>query len=294
MRMRRELRFALWSIADGIGARAPLRSPILLISMPRAGSSWIGSTIGSSEQALYLHEPLTQSYLHRVGRGPSFFEYDACKDKTAYARFASLAYRGIPNFKSRVVRYPHQWSIFNCKNKRVVIKEVNPLALEAIVGSYRPRIIYLLRHPVAVAQSFKEQGWVGNQFRARFTRRSRSDLEKRFSVPYEAGFWEQIGALQAIIQHRVMEALSAQPDHMVVRYEDICREPAKEFSKLFDFCELPMSSDLQRTIGNSSYSGKSATISRRWRSDVGAEDAEHVRKGYFANRPLFYSGALDW
>ena len=51
-----------------IAAAAPVRQPpVLLTSLPRSGSSWIGRILGSADEALYLREPLTQAYLKRIG-----------------------------------------------------------------------------------------------------------------------------------------------------------------------------------------------------------------------------------
>ena len=37
--------------------------PILVFSLPRSGSSWVGEILGSASNALYLREPMTQSNL---------------------------------------------------------------------------------------------------------------------------------------------------------------------------------------------------------------------------------------
>ncbi|MGH9324269.1 MAG: sulfotransferase [Vicinamibacteria bacterium] len=298
---------SIWPIGEIVAAlRRPKSPSILLISLPRAGSTWVGRILGSSDESLYLDEPLTQSYLDLMGKRASFFEYDACENKVIYDRLATLAFQGVPRFIERIVPYPEQWSIFGRHVKRVVVKEINLLVLEVLMKRFRPRIVYLLRHPVAVARSFHSLGWNGDQFRERFATSTLSSLEERFRIPYGADFWEQSGALQAIVQNTTMDTMAAPADYTVVRYEDICNDPVGEFSKLFDFCELPFSSkDRQRiedsTNEKTAYRPGGYDIARnskemvdRWRTDVSRENVERVRNGYFANRPLFYTNDTEW
>lgn len=292
-----------WPVGEILAAAVPtLTPPILLVSLPRGGSSWAGRLLGSSDRSLYLHEPVTQSHLARLGgRGVSEFEMAACKRPRAYLRDAALALHGVPRFPESVVHFRDQWRPATRRRRRVVVKEVNPLALDALVDRFRPRVVYLLRHPAAVARSYKSLGWDGSQlFRSRFAPATLSALEREFTIPHDAGFWEQSGALQAIVQHRVMRVLGAWPDHTVVRFEDLCRNPVGGFARLFDFCGLPMTPDLEAEIERSSHAdgpyrpGGSDTVrdsramAGRWKQEVDADSIAAVRRGYEANRPLFY------
>ena len=299
----------LWPLGELMAALAgPQQPPILLVSLPRGGSTWAGRTLGASEQALYLHEPVTQSYLQAIGgKGASEFEYGACRDRRAYDRGAALAFRGVPRFAESVVVFPEQWQSLDRRRRRVVVKEVNPLALDVLIGRFRPRVVYLLRHPVAVARSYRSLGWDGErQFGNRFTPQTLSMLERDFAVPRDAGFWEKSGALQAIVQHRAMAALASWPDHRVVRYEDLCRDPVGTFAGLFEFCGLPLSERLRQEIerttsaggsyrpGGSDTARDSRAMIDRWKQEVEGESIAAVRRGYFANRPLFYQEEADW
>src|SRR5262245_30987828 len=53
--------------------------PILVISIPRSGSSWLGDSLGISSNALYLREPITQKHLAYKRLAPSFFETNSEK-----------------------------------------------------------------------------------------------------------------------------------------------------------------------------------------------------------------------
>lgn len=285
----------------------PKRPPVLLVSLPRAGSSWIGHILGGSDRALYLREPMTQSYLKRVGRekATSFFEMAMCHDRRAYEGYAALAFKGIPRFPQTIVQYPEQWAIAERSRRQVVIKEVNPLAIEHFWELYKPKVVFLLRHPVPVARSFDALGWTGDKFRNAFHPNSLAEIEKDYVFSETADVWERGGAFHAIIHNRVMGFLD-KVDHTVLRYEDVCENPLEEFVRVFDFCGLPLSADLRQEIERSSHAHadyspglydtdrNSSDMKDRWKREVSPEVIERVRRSYFANRPIFYTDERDW
>jgi hypothetical protein len=280
------------------------RPPVLVTSLPRAGSSWIGRILGDSENALYLREPMTQSYLERFGP-PPIFEWGMCKDPRAYDRYAALAFKGIPRFGGAIVANPGQWTISDRRGKQVVVKEVNPLVLQRLWERFRPKIVLLVRHPVPVARSFHALGWTSDQFRTRFLPKTLAAFEQEHPLPKETNTWEQSGAFQAITQNFVADSLSG-IDHVVVRYEDVCNDPVAEFGRIFEFCGLPFSAAVREEIEHSSQARvhyvpgtydtarNSLEMKDRWKRDVDPEDIEQVRRGYVAYRPIFYREESDW
>ena len=284
----------------------PKGPPILLISLPRGGSSWIGDTLGRSSLALYLREPITQSYIREIGAGPSFFEYEKCKDKSRYKRFTSDAFQGIPSFNSSIITYPKQWLFCDRIKKRIVIKEVNPLVLRMVLEKYHPRVVYLLRHPVPVAHSFFVQGWVGDQYQGRYSDESLNRFRLKYGNYEQGSFWEQMGSLQAIAQNETLETLSKYSDHTVIQYENFCVQPLQQFRKLFEFCELPFSNELAEHIENSTSSSEkyvtgeyslardSKNMLDRWKFEVSKEHISQLRKSYLANTPKYYADNSQW
>jgi len=284
----------------------PKKPTIVLMAMPRSGSSWIGDILGSSKESLFLKEPLTQTYIPIIGNGPSFFQFEKCKEKKIYEQSAHDAFKGIPRFHRSIVPYPNQWSYFRRGEKRIVIKEVNPLFLNWIIERYHPRIVYLLRHPVPVANSFFVRGWTGEQFRNRFCKNKLTRLKKRFSIPINADFWEQSGALQAIIQNLTMEILQSVKDKIVIHYEDVCGAPYKMFKEIFNFCDMKYTDEIQKKIEDSTISKStyipgrydtkrnSMTMPKIWRAELKKEVIDSVRKGYLTNQPIFYKGDENW
>lgn len=284
----------------------PKRPAVLLVSLPRGGSSWVGSILGASDAALYLREPLTHPYMRAFPSSPSFFELDACKDVELYRTCAANAFAAIPRFSPSVIPFPNQWSYRGRRLRRVVIKEVNPLVLDWIIAEHSPRVVYLLRHPVAVANSFFAQNWTGEQIESRFGRASMLQLKNTYSLHEGETFWAQSGALQALVQNIVMTTLRSASDFVVVKYEELCASPSDGFAELFEFSGLEMSGDVRQLVDESTQATSpyaageagtrrdSSAMKDRWRSLVENHRVQLVKSAYFSNDPIFYRQDEDW
>jgi hypothetical protein len=284
----------------------PQKPPVLLLSLPRSGSTWVGNILGSAPNALYLREPMNQSYLHLVGQGPTVFSMDRCEKKNSYKTFTSNAFNGIPRFNSLIVFYPNQWAYSGRGKKRILIKEVNPLILPWILDQYEPRIIYLVRHPAAVANSYFTKGWAGDQFPNSFSNEELKVMKDTYTLPNENNFWLKSGAFQSVVQKLTLAVLSKQRDCLTVLYEDICRNPMAEFTKLFNFCEFVLTEKIKKKIdgtsnSNSAYIPGEYDLNRdsgrmidRWKTLVDRKDSDSLRHAYLLNEPVFYREEKDW
>lgn len=288
------------------GLRPFCDPPVLLLSLPRGGSSWIGSILGAAENSYYLREPITQSYQALHPGGPVTFELDACVDRQAYRRFACAAFSGLPAFPPAIRPYRHQQWWARRSRCHMVVKEVNPLVLDWILDEFKPIVVYLIRHPVAVAHSYHSQGWTGVPFERMFTAGSRSALSARYSFSCRDDFWKKIGALQAMVQNTVMDSLQAAPAFKVIQYEEFCIHPAENFERLFRFCGLRMDARVWDLMNRSTSTQgdyrpgqydtdrNTSDMADRWRSVVGESDIALIKSGYFENSPRFYVSDEEW
>lgn len=287
-----------------LGRASPLKPPVLVLSLPRSGSSWIGATLGDARNALYLREPVTQPFLDRSPPGTrSVFEVDPVHVPPAYRRPAEAAFRALPVFPRQVVPHPAQWDLASRHRRRLVVKEVNPLALAWFLRAFRPRVIYVARHPAAVALSFHRMGWAGGQFEARFSR------ERLAADPFGHGrftgsFWAEHGAFQAVTLGLARDLLAPYPDHRIVHYEAICADPVGTFRELFRFAGLAWDARVERGVVERSR-GKppgpddpygtrrdSRAMAEAWRHDLPADAARQVRDAYLAyGLPDYPAGA---
>lgn len=197
------------------GQTLTLQPAVLVLSLPRSGSSWAGEALGYAIDALCLREPVTQSdrLFHDLG---TVFAIDSPDLDARYHRFASRAYAGSPDFGDSIVRFPERWASAQRASRRVVIKEVNPRACAWHVQHYGPRVVLLVRHPAAVALSWQRKGWLGE------------DPES----------WARNGEHQGRALREALDVLTTYPAHRIAVYEDLCADPMTMFRSLFAFANL--------------------------------------------------------
>jgi hypothetical protein len=198
---------------------------VLLLSLPRSGSSWAGEALGSATDALYLREPVTQSdhWFHDLG---TVFAIDRPELEARYEHSANKAYGGWPDFERSIVRFPERWSLVRRRFRRVVIKEVTPLACGWHIDRYAPRVVLLVRHPAAVALSWQRKGWLA------------ADVKS----------WSTNGEAQGHALRVALDALNRYAAGKVVLYEELCTDPIRSFQALYAFAGLTWDVRAERFI----------------------------------------------
>lgn len=252
---------------------------ILVLSHPRSGSSWVGDTLGNASNAVYLREPISQSYLKN---GKYFIcEVNPIQPDKLYKRFADFSFIGLPCFPDApyVVKFHAQWELSKRKSRRLVIKEVNPLACEYFLKNYSPKVIFLVRHPAAVALSFRKFGW-----------------------------WNKIGKEEGkrlgIRLRAVYDSLKTYDECLIVKYEDLCTDPLSVFRNLFDFAGLEWNTKIEKLIqGNTSkgdtkkrysISRDSKKMIRAWEGQLTEEELANLKEGYQVFDLPWYQSLDDW
>ncbi len=277
---------------------APLQPPVLIISTPRSGSTWVGETLAESEHAMYLHEPLSLSYQDTYGSRGTMFEVDSETLPEVYVSAAHAAFAGIPKFHRDIVPQPASWQLSTRPAKRIVVKEVNPLMLSWLLKITQPRVVYLVRHPAAVANSYTSMGW-GWNFHKIFRSKTLSSGQFPWQ-DYAATNWSRAGAIQAMICLQTLEALRDYPHLMILKYEHICQDPTTVFREVFDFCELPFTPKIQDIILQRSASDagqasnpyatrrRSVDLTHKWKTTMSDEAIDQVKTAFNAMNPPFY------
>src|SRR5205085_5348017 len=85
----------------------PISPSVLILSMPRSGSSWLGDTMGRASDALYLREPINQVSISH-GKTDALIPVDAAAPPADFQESADQAFAGLPKFSPNVVRFPSQ------------------------------------------------------------------------------------------------------------------------------------------------------------------------------------------
>jgi hypothetical protein len=189
----------------------------------------------------------------------------------------------------------------------LVIKEVNPLLLDWVNNKFNPKVIYLVRHPAAVALSMMSKGWERDPLDRKFTRSRLAELTSRSHLPNPGSYWERHGAFQAITQRIALDALKGVDQVRVVRYEDLCRDPVGGFAALYEFAGLLFDEKVAMrvaaesnarmdgySVGGYDTSRDSRLMPNQWKHRVSPEQLAELRRGYMANEPLYYNQPSDW
>lgn len=229
---------------------------VLLVGLPRSGTSWVGSVLGSSPSVEYVREPITQSWLGADHKTPLV---DPAAD---------------PGYRD------HCAKLLQRDGRRRLIKEVNPLLVPYALEQHPVQVVLLHRHPCAVALSYHERGW------------TRLDTEQRFGVPSSNDFWQDHGVYQALLLEPAAAAIAGRGE--VVAYEDLTRRPGRAFAALAAALDLvwgeKSSHYLETTLTegdrNDPYALRrdAAAARDRWMTALTEDQQEAVLAGYMSHR----------
>ncbi len=279
----------------------PRSQPVIILSVPRSGSSWVGEILGSSLNSLYLREPITQTFIKTRESGPSFFELDPHNLPKSYELSIENSFTGIPLFPATITKKPEQWTLTKRKQRRVIIKEVNPFIVDYFINKFQPRIIYLIRHPAAVADSFNRLGWNGRQIEPRFFKKTLARYENYRENLYS--FWAEHGAMQAIILTEILHRMRNYKKFHIIEYEHLCMEPISVFKKLYEFAALEWDDAVEQHIlkrsqtraPNTRYFStqrNSLHEMQKWKHEIPPENILQLKKAYLSFNPPYYRD--DW
>jgi sulfotransferase family protein len=264
-----------------ISLTLPFKKPaILLISYPRSGSSWIGKILSLSPDVAYLREPVNQCYQNKFKANPVIDPESDAKVLKWYTRFADRAFAGrFPTNVPDVVENIDDFSLLQRHNKTLLLKEVNPLATDFFVRQYSPRVVLILRHPAAVADSFERMGWRDQTF-------------EEFAYHYGTQMAQAIEA-------------SKKGWSMVVFYEDLANDPIARYATLFSSLGIRKPAQFEKVLAefceSQNYQGHPYGIRRssrieanKWRTNLTRTQIDAVMKGYFRSSLKYYRAETAW
>lgn len=271
----------------------PLQEPpILLLSYPRSGSSWVGDILATSDEIAYLFEPITLQIQEYRG-GPALVDLSDEKTLQAYRQYSQEAFMGVPSKKPLSPEKLNDFSPFGRRRRRLLVKEVNPRAAGFYGQHYRPFFLFLLRHPAAVALSFWEMGWL-----------AAPDLQLE-ATNFEGDSWEKFGFSYGMTMKNALDSIkdSGSPFH-IIYYEILARDPYNEFKKLFDDVSISAPRNFSEVIDEYCFMGDSIQgyetrrISKKmiakWKDQLSPDRIAKIRHGFFESGFDFYRSDLDW
>jgi hypothetical protein len=137
----------------------------------------------------------------------------------------------------------------------------------------------LLRHPAAVADSFRRLNWL-------------QDLTL-----------EMFGYLYGTRMHQAVEAVR-KADSKIIFYEQIANNPHAGFSEIFSFMGVSVPQNFERALSRychsegDSYSFETRRVTARqinkWKSNLRQRDIDEIRRGYFRSPLPYYREETQW
>ncbi len=265
---------------------------MLIVGLPRSGTTWLAQTLAAAPGVHYVHEPdnrnldpLAVVTMQDLGWIPSLFPGDRSPDYSLLWTVAFAggwpAVRGVGRLR-RLLASPKPWgaaanarllkgaarlaSLRRPPKMHQLVKSVAATrAVEWIASEFDPTIIVCWRHPLNLVPAWLEQGWGDPRLEG-----ERDALRSRFQGttawppgpkdnPLEEAAWT-ICAESALL----LERASDHPGWIVVSHENQCLDPPAGFRALFRTLGLDWTADVERRVVASNRPGTGFETERSW------------------------------
>jgi hypothetical protein len=272
--------------------------PLLIVGVPRSGTTWTGRVLGRTDGAQYVNEPdgFRDPYAFRImlarGENPILAATDSAPDyerlwrgalgggvvsRHPGDRIARLLYERTPLDARRDARatgrVPARLRLSAAlarprvaahEGSRVVVKSVQSvLAIEWIAARFAPRVLVVERNPLNVLASWSELGYVRNDRErdaiARYARRRWGSAPPQTDASQLAHQSFVYGVLAAALR----EATAGHPEWIVARHEDLCTEPTAQFRALAGRCGLVWGPEAEQYLADTDQDGTPYRTLRR-------------------------------
>lgn len=283
--------------------------------------------LAASGQVAYISEPLNIWHRPGVMRTPvaHWYTYICNKNEAEYlpAMNEMLAFRyhlcaemnSIRNGKD-LVRMGRDLTIFingRICRKRPLLKD--PFAIFSVPWFARHlafQVIVTVRHPAAFASSLKRLGWYFDFHDLLAQPLLMGDWLEPFHVQMESlpsdDIIGQAALLWTMIYQVVAEYSKENEDIVVVRHEDLSRDPIKGYQGLYDRLHLTYTPKIEKAIISSSSSKNPRESTRSsvhtfrldsranlesWKQGLSENEIARIRTMTESVSPRYYSGE-DW
>jgi Sulfotransferase family len=259
--------------------------PILVTGMPRSGTTWLAHMLAAAGGLVYVNEPLNPN--HPPGGFPGVlnapvehrFQYICAENderflpayrdlmRLRYHPLAELRQNHRPGDVPRQARHAAMFAAGRLRRKRVLVAD--PYAVFSTPWFARRgfKVVVIVRRPVAAIASRKRLGWIFEPEELRrqpllvrdvieplgiATGPARAPREERL-IDTGALLWAAIHSAVAAAQDELADAL------VVVRHEDLSRQPKREFARLYERLGLRFSARAARQIERATTAAASET-----------------------------------
>lgn len=237
---------------------------ILMVGMPRSGTTFTSYILLKTHSLIYLPEPFNMNY----GLEEVDCRFPYINDK--YARLVNDLF----NFKARYkknylkdgflkiltkfflgnranIRYRLS-SVFKKNTARFLIKDPDAAFLsEYMFKKYNCDVLVTIRHPGAILASFKRLGWTFDftnfLMRKEFINEYLKEFEQLMQKENKS-LAEQVGLLWVCVYKVLSLYAERHKEWLIVRHEDICLKPEEIFKNIFEWCDLKYTVSIKKEI----------------------------------------------
>ena len=302
-------------------------TPILVTGTHRSGTTWVGKMLAADPMTAYISEPL--NVLHRPGvfhtKVKHWYQY-ICEDNeseylTAFQELLEFDYHlwdEIRSLRSQrdFLRMGRDFLIFYnglMRGQRALLKD--PFAVFStpwFAKRLNCKVVITVRHPAAFASSLKRLNWPFDfqdlLDQPLLMRDHLGTYREEMQSINSDDVIGQSALLWKLIYRSVHEACEQNPEFIIVRHEDLSRDPVPGYRVLFTSLGLEFTPRVEKTILNSSSSENPRELSHKkihgvkldsranldnWKKRLTAEEIERVRKMTEDVSTLYYSNA-EW
>jgi hypothetical protein len=302
-------------------------TPILVTGTHRSGTTWVGKMLAADAMTAYISEPL--NVLHRPGvfhtKVDCWYQY-ICEENEnqflpAFEELLEFDYNlwdEVRSIRSRrdFLRMGRDFLIFYnglMRGQRVLLKD--PFAVFStpwFAKRLNCKVVITVRHPAAFASSLRRLNWAFDfQNLLNQPLLMRDHLEPYRREMESMSFDDVIGQaalLWKLIYRSVHATRESNPDFIIVRHEDLSRDPISGYRQLYQSLALEFTPRVEKFILNSSSSENPKELSRKkvhgfkldsrasidnWKQRMTAEEVNRVREITKGSAPLYYYDA-EW
>lgn len=303
-------------------------SPILITGSHYSGTTWVGKMVSAAPHVGYLNEPFNPRVAPRIpGAAMSFwFPYLSSHNVTRDTRaaIADLLRHKYPLRSElrrgqgakdtlRSARDFGQWSIRRWRHDRPLLKD--PIALlstEWLVEEFSVIPVVLVRHPGAFASSVRARG-ASHPFsdflaQTQLMDQHLSQYAEQIQdfARHKRDLMEQAALIWNILNSYVITMQARHPEWLILRHEDLCRDPMGEFARIFRYLHLELTDHASKTIQDHSSAGNAVTgkdssefrrdsnaVRWSWLARLTPQETASLRRAVENVADHFY-GPADW
>ena len=270
--------------------------PILVTGAHRSGTTWVGKMLAADADTGYITEPL--NVLHRPGvfrtKVDFWYQYicdeneaeylDALQETLQFDYHLWAELRSLRSLKD-FLRMGRDFAIFYhglMSGQRALVKD--PFAVfstDWFAKRLNCKVVVTVRHPAAFAGSLQRLGWnfdFNNLLSQPLLMRDHLETYRDEIQAVKADdVIGQASLLWKVIYASVHSTRQLNPESIVVRHEDLSRDPVRGYRALYAALGLDFSSRVEKFIINSSSSENPKELSRRKTHSVKLDSTANIK-----------------